>query len=86
MRWRVQDVLFAGGKALRLSLGDAAANTRYFIAADGSKRAYTFGRDRRRDVELATLLDHFTNAGYLGTLPPFDGRSRDPRSEGSRRI
>jgi len=41
--WRVHDAEFTGGKAHRLPLGSPAANTRYFVAADGTQRAYTFG-------------------------------------------
>ena len=78
-RWRVHDAHFSGGKPHRVSLSDAKANTRYFVAADGTKKAYTFGKDHRRDVSVVTLGDQLRGAGYVGTLRPFDARSRDPR-------
>ena len=50
--WRIHDVKFTGGKAHRLPLGSVSANTRFFVAKDGTRRAYTFGRDHRRDTTL----------------------------------
>lgn len=78
-RWRVHDTRYTQGKPHRLALGDPCANTRYFVAQTGERRAYTFTRGDRRDQELSTLSEHFRNAGYLGKLPPFDGNGRGPR-------
>jgi hypothetical protein len=78
-KWRVHDVHFTNFKSHRVPLGSAKANTRYFVAADGTKRVYTFGKDTRRDLSLETLLEQLAGAGYVGVLPPFDASSRDPR-------
>lgn len=77
-RWRVHDARFTAGKPHRVPFSDSRANTRYFVSETGERRAYTFARGDRRDVEISTLSEHFRNAGFLGTLPPFDGTARGP--------
>ncbi len=61
---RIHDAQYTGGRAHRLTLGAATANTRHFVAADGTQRSYTFGRDRRRDTTLVVLLEHVSSAGH----------------------
>ncbi len=73
--WRVHDAKFTGGRAHRLPLGSPTANTRYFVAADGTQRAYTFGRDRRRETTLEVLLEHLSGAGFC-SREPYDPRDR----------
>lgn len=73
--WRIHDAKYTGGRAHRLTLGASAANTRYFVAADGTQRAYTFGRDRRRDTTLEVLLEHLSGAGFCAR-EPYDPGSR----------
>lgn len=36
--WRIHDTKFTGGRAHRLALGTSQANTRFFVAADGTQR------------------------------------------------
>lgn len=73
--WRIHDVKFAGGRAHRLPLGSPAANTRYFVSKDGTQRAYTFGRDRRRETTVSVLLEHLSGAGFCAR-EPYDPRER----------
>lgn len=73
--WRVHDAKFTGGKAHRLPLGSPTANTRYFVAADGTQRAYTFGRDCWRATTLDVLLEHLSGAGFC-SREPYDPASR----------
>lgn len=55
-RSRVHDARFMDGKAHRVPLGDPRANTRYFVAADGSKRAFTMAKDTDRALTFETML------------------------------
>ena len=73
--WRVHDARFTGGKTHRLPLGSSTANSRYFVAADGTQRAYRFGRDLRRETTLEVLLEHLGGAGFC-SREPFDPSSR----------
>lgn len=73
--WRVHDARLTGGRTHRLALGSPQANTRYFVAADGTRRAYTFGRDRRRDTTLEVLLEHLSGAGFC-SREPYDPSTR----------
>ncbi len=72
--WRVHDAHFTGGKPHRVPLGDRRANTRYFVAQDGVKMAYTFGKDARRDLSVETRSAQPRGAEFLGA--PFDTRDR----------
>ena len=73
--WRIHDAKFTGGRPQRLPLGSPAANPRYFVGQDGTRRAYTFGRDRRRETTLPVLLEHLSGAGFCGR-EPYDPASR----------
>lgn len=73
--WRIHDAKFTGGRPHRLALGSPMANTRYFVAADGTQRAYRFERDRRRDTTLDVLLEHLSGAGFC-SREPFDPQRR----------
>ena len=67
--WRIHDAKFTGGRPHQLPLGSPAANTRYFVGEDGTLRAYTFGRDRRRETTLPVLLEHLSGAGFCAREP-----------------
>lgn len=62
-RWRVHDAHFSGGRPHRVPLGFPRAHIRHFVNAQGERRAYTFVKDRRRDLTLDALLEHFHGAG-----------------------
>lgn len=76
-RWRVHDAHFTGGRPHRVPLGDPRANTRYFIAQDGTRRAFTFGRQAQRGLTLDVLAEQLRGAGFVGQ--PFDATPRTPR-------
>jgi len=64
-RWRVHDAHFTGGRPHRVPLGDPRANTRYFVNAQGERRAYTFPRQASRALTVDKLGEQFRNSGYV---------------------
>lgn len=72
-RWRVHDAHFTCGRPHRVPLGDARANTRYFVNGTGERRAYTFADQASRALSVQVLAEHFMNREYVGArLDPKD--------------
>jgi hypothetical protein len=65
--------------ANRVPMTGSQANTWAIVAADGTKQAYTFGYDCRRELPVKTLRDQLRGAGGVGPLRPFDASARDSR-------
>ena len=68
-RFRVYDVLFAGGKKRIMRLEDAQANHRYFVAQSGIARAYRFERLEPRALRPERLQAQLGAAGYTAQTP-----------------
>ena len=68
--WRVHDADYCDFRAMPRRLGDPVAESRYFVAQDGTRRVYQFKNDDHR-LELATLTRQLSSAGWVG-LTRFD--------------
>jgi hypothetical protein len=83
--WRVHDVVYHNHKNTRVPLGDARANYRIFVSADGTKRSHHFDRMASRKADDAAMLAaQLRSAGYLGRGETFDPKSVEPERKRSR--
>ena len=65
--WRVHDADYRDFKVLRRQLGDPAAQSRYFVAEDGTRRVYQFKKQNPdHGLELTTLTKQLSSAGWVG--------------------
>ena len=62
--WRVHDADYRDFRAIPRRLGDPAAQSRYFVAQDGTRRVYQFKKDDDHRLELATLARQLSSAGW----------------------
>lgn len=76
--WRVHDVAFHAHKHKRVELGSAAANHRYFIAKDGTRKACVLTPKADRSLTVENLAQQLRAAGFVAR-EKFDGGVIDPR-------
>lgn len=65
VHWRVHDADYRDFKVIRRRLGDAAAQSRYFVAQDGTRRMYQFRIQDNHSLEVATLARQLSAAGWV---------------------
>lgn len=78
IRWRVHDCVFEGGRFRPVSLANAKATSRIFVAANGVKKSYRFTRGERRELTAARLEAQLGGAGYL-PVEQYDPSERTAR-------
>lgn len=80
-RYRVHDAAFGPplaepGHYKLLPLGSAQANTRYFVDAFKTVRAYSFKRSESRAITEEALLTQFHASGFIGQTSRHHGAPR----------
>lgn len=78
IRWRVYDADYRDYRPVPRPLGTATAQHRYFIAEDGTRRAYAFKKDDDHGLTVEILARHLSAAGWVAR-ERFDPGTQQPK-------
>ena len=62
--WRIHDADYRDFKVIPRPLGTPAAQSRYFVSQDGTRRVYQFKKNDDHRLELATLARQLSSARW----------------------
>ena len=65
--WRIHDADYRDFKVIPRRLSDPAAQSRYFVAQDGTRRMYAFKKQDDHGLEVATLTRQLSSAGWVAS-------------------